>query len=223
MTRHLTKILLAASALTVLAAAPAASAATVVDAKLYSAKATANKPIKSTTKTIKLAERGDRSRVNRSTRTRNRSTRTRATRNRNANRNVTTRRAVGANRRPARVNRVRSVTPRISNRGRTNRILSANFNNRRGYRTNYRSNLGISFGFGTPGYSAYRWAPTAYSFYRPTYGSYGYYQSRTVCHRIIVDGWHHGYRAPISVKQCSNPWVGSYIVQGSERLVSHRW
>jgi hypothetical protein len=102
-------------------------------------------------------------------------------------------------------------------------VRSYSRNNRRGFRSNYRPRNGISFSFGSPGYSAFRWAPAAHSFYRPSYGSYGYYQRRTVCQRVIVDGWHHGYRTPISVKQCSNPWNGSYIVQGSERLVRHHW
>ena len=93
--------------------------------------------------------------------------------------------------------------------------------NSRGYRTNYRSNLGINFHFGTPGYSAYRWASSPYFGYRPSYGSYGYYRSRTHCQRIIVEGWHYGRRKLISVKECSNPWDGRYIVQGSERLVRH--
>lgn len=91
--------------------------------------------------------------------------------------------------------------------------------NNRGYRTNYRSNLGISFHFGTPGYSAHRWASSPYFGYRRSYGSFGHYQSRTRCQRIILEGWHYGHRKLISVKECSNPWDGRYIVQGSERLV----
>ena len=235
MTRHLTKILLAASAMTVLAAAPAAYSAPVVDAKLNAAKSAKS----STKNTIKLAER-----VNR-----NRTTRNRTTRNRTANRTRSVNRSSAVNRTAA-VNRNRARTTNrtglrtnvgglrnsglnnrgLSNRGFNNRDLSnrnirsrVSFigNNGRGFRTNYRSSLGISFGFGTPGFSSYRWAPTAYSFYRPSFGSFGYYQRSTVCHRIIVDGWYQGYRAPISVRQCSNPWVGSYIVQGSERLVGY--
>jgi hypothetical protein len=83
--------------------------------------------------------------------------------------------------------------------------------------------LGISFNFGSPGFSSYRWAPAAHSFYRPSYGSYGYYQQRTSCRRIIVEGWYYGRPELVSVKQCSNPWDGSFIIQGSERLVGHRW
>lgn len=89
----------------------------------------------------------------------------------------------------------------------------------RGYPSSYRSNLGISFSFGTPGYSRYRWAPAAYSFYKPTYGSRAHYRSRTTCRRVNVQGRHYGHSRLISVKQCTNPWTGSYIVQGSERLV----
>jgi len=230
MTRHLTKILLAASAMTVLAAAPAAYSAPVVDAKLNAAKSAKS----STKNTIKLAER-----VNR-----NRTTRNRTTRNRTANRTRSVNRSSAVNKTAA-VNRNRALTTNrtglrtnlgslrnngISNRGFNNRGLSnrnirsrVSFigNNGRGFRTNYRSSIGISFGFGTPGFSAYRWAPTAYSFYNPSFGSYGYYQRNTVCRRVNVEGWYRGFRELISVKQCSNPWSGSYIVQGSERLVNY--
>lgn len=225
MTRHLTKILLAASAMTVLAAAPAAYAAPVVDAKLNAAKSAKS----STKNTIKLAERANRNRT-----TRNRT----ANRTRSVNRSSAVNRTAAVNRNRARTTNRTGLRTNVgglrnsglSNRGFNNRGLSnrnirsrVSFigNNGRGFRTNYRSSLGISFGFGTPGFSAYRWAPTAYSFYRPSFGSFGYYQRSTVCHRIVVDGWYQGYRAPISVRQCSNPWVGSYIVQGSERLVGY--
>ncbi len=93
----------------------------------------------------------------------------------------------------------------------------------RGYNTRYRSNIGISFNLGSPGYSQYRWAPTAYSFYRPAYGRYNAYQRQTVCRRINIEGWHHGHRELVSVTECSNPWDGSYIVQGSERVIACRW
>lgn len=89
--------------------------------------------------------------------------------------------------------------------------------------TPYRSSVGISFHFGDTGYSRYRWAPSRYSFYRPAYGSYNYYQNQTTCRRINVEGWHHGHREIVSVKQCSNPWDGTYIVQGSERVIGCRW
>ncbi len=92
----------------------------------------------------------------------------------------------------------------------------------RGYQTNYRSGLGINFSFGTPGYSNYRWASNPYSGYRSSYGSFGQYQSRTYCQRVTVEGWHHGHRELVSVKQCSNPWDGTYIVQGSERIIACR-
>lgn len=92
-----------------------------------------------------------------------------------------------------------------------------------GYYSPYRSRVGISFHFGSPGYSRYRWAPAAHSFYRPIYGSYSGYKNRTSCRRITVEGWHHGHRELVSVKQCSNPWDGTYIVQGSERVIDCRW
>lgn len=218
MTRHITKLLLAASALTVLAAAPAAYAAPAVDTKLFASK----KVSKTSTKTVKVADRGKRNRADR-TRTRTNRTVTRSDRGANRRRATTTRN-VRVNRNTARPVRNRGVNRHVNRnsvRSINRRVNNRRVNNRRGYRTNYRSNLGISFHFGTPGYSAYRWAPTAYSLYRPTFGSYGYYQRSTVCRRVNVEGWYRGHRELISVKQCSNPWNGSYIVQGSERLVGY--
>lgn len=87
----------------------------------------------------------------------------------------------------------------------------------------YRSHLGISFNFGSPRYSGYRWAPAAYSFYKPSYGSYSWYQTQTHCRRVTREAWHHGHRELISVKECSNPYSGTYIVQGSERLIDCRY
>lgn len=224
MTRHLTKILLAASALTVLAVAPAASAAPVVDTKLYGAK--------STSKLTKVADRGDRSDRNRGHRSeRNRGDRSRGDRSsRHDQRGDRHRghRSERGNRNRDRHYRNHDRSYRHDFRRRDYYRPARRHYNRRHYRnrghyTPYRSNLGISFHFGTPGYSSYRWAPAAYSFYRPTYGSYGYYQRRTTCRRINVEGWHHGHRELVSVKQCSNPWDGTYIVQGSERVISCRW
>lgn len=229
MTRHITKLLLAASALTVLAAAPAAYAAPAVDTKLFASK----KISKTSTKTVKVADRGDKSnrnRGNRSDRNRsdrnrgNRSDRQRGDRSRGHNHRSDRNRGHGSNR----GYRQRDRHYRQDNRSRNyyrpaRRNYSRRVNNQRGYYTPYRSNIGISFNFGTPGYSSHRWAPGAHSFYRPTYGSYGYYQRSTTCRRINVEGWHHGHRELVSVKQCSNPWDGTYIVQGSERVVSCRW
>ena len=79
MTRHITKMLLAASALTVLAAAPAAFAAPVVDTKLSASKPSAE--------FVKTAQNRDRT----SNRTRNRAQR--ANRN-DGNRNRNTRTTV---------------------------------------------------------------------------------------------------------------------------------
>ncbi len=106
-----------------------------------------------------------------------------------------------------------------------------NYNPRRrghGYRHNgfssgYRSGLGISFSFGSPGYSSYRWAPSNYGFYRPGRVSYASYRNRTRCDRVIVDGLHYGTIRPVSVTQCYNPWDGYYIVQGTERIAYNAW
>ena len=87
-----------------------------------------------------------------------------------------------------------------------------------GYQTSYRSSLGISFFFGQPGYSRYRWAPSRYSYFQPGYMSFANYQAITQCQRIIVDGFHHGHAEQVSVLQCSNPYDGTYIVQGSEQV-----
>ncbi len=95
-------------------------------------------------------------------------------------------------------------------------------NNQRVHSNPYRSNLGITFHFGSPGYSRHRWAPAAYSFYRPSYGHYAHYQQRTTCRRVTLEAWRYGHPQLVSVKQCSNPWDGTYIIQGSERLIS-RW
>lgn len=229
MTRHITKMLLAASALTVLAVAPAAYAAPAVDTKSHAIKKTA----KTSPKTVKVAERGTRNRANRTRTTRQSgATRPNVTRS-NPPRSNTGRsngarsdRGVNTRRRSttgnARVNRTAARTVRNRAVSRNNiRSVFGGVNNNRGYRTNYRSSLGISFHLGSPGYSSYRWAPTAYSLYSPSYGSYGYYQRSTACRRVNVEGWYRGYRELISVKQCSNPWNGSYIVQGSERLVGY--
>ena len=89
----------------------------------------------------------------------------------------------------------------------------------RGYRTNYRSRIGINFVFGTPGYSRYRWAPSRYAFYRPGYWSYSSYTAQTHCERVVVEANHHGHRELISVVECHNPYDGTYLVQGSEQLI----
>ena len=97
------------------------------------------------------------------------------------------------------------------------------FTGRHKYRTNYRSGLGISFSFGSPGYSRYRWAPTRHSFYRPSFGSYSHYTRRTTCRPILLDAMHYGRYVTVEVTECSNPWDGTYIIQGSERIVSRRY
>jgi len=89
---------------------------------------------------------------------------------------------------------------------------------RRSFHTPYRSGLGISFNFGTPGYSPYRWARSDYAFYRPGRISFANYRHNTRCQRILIDGWQYGRRVPVSVKQCYNPFEGHYIIQGSERI-----
>ena len=89
---------------------------------------------------------------------------------------------------------------------------------KRGFHSPYRSGLGISFSFGSPGYSPYRWARSDYDFYRPGRVSFAHYRHNTRCERVIIEGWQHGRRVPVSVKQCYNPFDGAYIVQGSERI-----
>lgn len=92
-----------------------------------------------------------------------------------------------------------------------------------GYNTNYRSGSGISFSFGSPGYSSYRWAPSNFGFYRPGRVSYASYRNQTRCDRVVVDGLQYGTIRPVSVKQCYNPWDGYYIVQGSEQIAYNSW
>jgi len=120
---------------------------------------------------------------------------------------------------------------RNSRRGYSNDYRRASYNiNRRskgfrhnGYRSNYRSGLGINFSFGSPGYSSYRWAPSNYGFYRPGRVSFASYRNQTRCDRVIVDGFQYGTLRPVSVKQCYNPWDGYYIIQGSERIAYNAW
>ena len=88
-----------------------------------------------------------------------------------------------------------------------------------GYRTNYRSSLGINFVFGNPGYSNHRWASSPYSFYQPGNWSYSNYYNSVSCQRITVQANHHGHSELISVNQCYNPIDGYYIIQGSERII----
>jgi len=94
-----------------------------------------------------------------------------------------------------------------------------NYYGNQGYRTNYRSSLGINFVFGNPGYSNYRWASTPYSFYQPGNWSYSNYYNSVSCQRITVMANHHGHSELISVNQCYNPIDGYYIIQGSERII----
>jgi len=210
------KALLAASALTV----PA------VDTKLSS--------VKQSTNYIKVADhkghkshRGHRSDGHRGNRSR--SHRGNRSRGHDSHRGHN-RRADRGHRSDRRRNNFRSDRRFRSNRGfssrnrgyRFNRGYNRHVNYNRGY-TPYRSNVGISFNFGSPRYSGYRWAPTAYSFYQPSYGAYSAYQTSTVCRRITTEAYHHGHVELISVKQCSNPWDGTYIVQGSERVIDCRW
>ena len=245
MTRHnLPKTLLAASAFLVLAAAaPAAMAAPAVKAK---AKAVNKSAV---TKVAALGDRNRANRSalrnnNRGTRTRgtNRTTRSAArTTNRNNNRSVArnVERNVSVNRSNNRSNlNVNRAVNRTVNRNRNNVVRNASvnrnnnfrsgFNNSRisigsssfgGFRNNYRSSFGISFSFGSPGFSRYRWAPSSYGFYRPSYGSYRSYTASTFCDRVLLNGYQYGRGALISVVQCSNPWDGSYILQGTEQIV----
>lgn len=151
--------------------------------------------------------RGDRSRGDRTRGDRTRGDR--QTRNRDERRDTRTqdrRRDARAAERRRDLNRHRNLR---NNRARVN------FANNR-----YRSNLGISFVFGNYGQNRFRWASSPYGFYNAGFGSYNYYTRNTYCQRILIDGLHRGRIKTISVKQCSNPWHGTYIVQGSERIVS---
>lgn len=122
-------------------------------------------------------------------------------------------------------------TNRTTRRGYSTGYRPASFGNYRrghgyrhnGFNSNYRSGLGISFSFGSPGYSSYRWAPSSYGLYRPGRVSFASYRNRTQCQRIIVDGFQYGTLRPVSVKQCYNPWDGYYIIQGSERIARNHW
>jgi len=93
-------------------------------------------------------------------------------------------------------------------------------NRHNGYRLHYRSSIGINFSFGQPGYSRYRWASSPYSFYQPRYSSYWAYKATTFCERVLIEANHQGHRELISVQQCSNPYDGTYIIQGSEQIVN---
>jgi len=92
------------------------------------------------------------------------------------------------------------------------------WNNR--HRSHYKSGLGISFVFGNDGYSRRRWSRSPHAFYNSSYGSYNTYTNQTYCERVLVQARHHGHYETVSVKQCSNPWDGTYIIQGSERVVN---
>ena len=192
-------------------------------------------------------DRGNRTRNNadrsrdRGNRTRNDGNQTRDRSNRNRNRNNNTRVVAprntghqGRNRTVIRVNNNNYNGHRYNGHRRNhvqhrpvvrhhNVVRRSNHHRNRGFYTPYRSGLGISFSFGTPGYSRHRWVSSPYSLYNASYGGYGHYQTRTVCRRVNIDGWHHGHRELVSVEQCSNPWDGTYIVQGSERVVACRW
>ena len=173
-------------------AAPAASNSTKVSAQSYTKVASNNRR-----EGIRSNRTNSRDRVER--RTRNNNVRT-------TNRSNTVRR-----------DNVRGNTTRRN----TVRQASYRGNNRNSarYYSPYRSNIGISFSFGNAGYSPYRWAKSPYSLYRPGRLSYASYSGATRCNRVILDGWHRGRIAPISVQQCYNPYDGSYIIQGTERLV----
>lgn len=187
MTRHiLSKTLLAAGAMTVLAAAPAAYAASAVSTKAPA------KAAKSTA-TIKVANN---SRIGLTSRSLNNS------------RNFSTNRSILS----------LSTNNRSFNNNRSSFLTSFSSSNR-GFSNSYRSGIGISFSIGSSSYSPYRWAPTNYGLYSPSYGSYSSYQARTSCDRVTLQGYRYGSRALVSVTECYNPWNGRYIVQGSERLI----
>ncbi len=218
---NLTKTLLAASALTVLAAAPAAYAADAASAKPSNGNFASH-----------VDGRRDRLRGDRIRGDRNRSDRLRGDRNRD--RHID--RHADHNHDHLNFRDNRRTRTRFRNARRINRNYSPYRYNNRGrynspYRTRnssafynpYRSHVGISFNFGSPRYSGYRWARSPYSLYNSSYGSYSGYQSSTVCRRVNRIAYHHGHEELISVKECSNPYSGTYIVQGSERVIDCRY
>ncbi len=93
-------------------------------------------------------------------------------------------------------------------------------NRHNGFRTNYKSSIGINFSFGNPGFSRHRWAQNPYSFYQAGHRniSYSRYQNATSCERVFLQASHYNHQERISVKQCYNPADGYYIIQGSERI-----
>lgn len=202
-------------ALSVLAV-PALAATTVAPAVTAAIELPASKPLQKLAQSSGDYSRGDRSRGDR-TRDRNRGDRSRD-RSRNHD-HVDRRLDRRVERRRDRARVERRIDRRVDRR--VNRIVNDRHISRihtPRYRDNYRSNLGISFSFGNNGYSPYRWGVSDHGFYRPGRVSFASYVNQTRCQRIIVDGWHYGRLTPISVKQCYNPFDGTYIIQGSERL-----
>jgi len=248
MTPHLSpnlrKALLAAGAFTVLALAPAALAtpalstqAPTTDKVQYTQ--TAEKQDKRKDRT---RDRGNRS--DRGDRSRNRGDRHRDRGDRSDRRDRSDRsRSHRSDRGHRGYNHNRSDRRRSYSRNRSHNSRRSYYSPRRTYRPSYRtsyrtsprytshsrnyspyrSSIGISFNIGGGGYNHRRWSPSAYSFYQPSYGSYGAYRSQTVCRRVQRTAWHHGHQELISVKECSNPWNGTYVVQGSERIIDCRY
>jgi len=70
---------------------------------------------------------------------------------------------------------------------------------RRSFHTPYRSGLGISFNFGTPGYSPYRWASSDYAFYRPGRISFANYRTpKTSPIHAYLSLTHEGNNHPVA-------------------------
>lgn len=204
-----------AFALSALAVPAAFAAATVTPSKVSSSQKV---------ETVKVAQNNT-NRARRGNQAENRNTR-RANRGTRSNESSRTRSGNTAVRTAARSNNSNRTVVRVNNnrsRVRQQPVVRTSFRPRQSsYRAPYRSNLGISFNFGS-GHSPFRWAASPYSFYSAAYGGYGYYQNRTTCRRVTLEAWRHGHPQLVSVKQCSNPWDGTYIIQGSERLIASRW
>ncbi len=214
----LTKTLLAAGALTVLAAAPAAHAVEKSSTKARFSNASAKFDARKSNVRNRVT-RNNRSLTSTRGLTNNRSlTSTRSlTNNRGltSNRRISNNRTIGSTRN---LRNNRSIVS-VNNFG-----LSSGFNTFGSSRFSsfgspYRSAIGISFNFGSPSYSGYRWGSSPYGFYNSGFGSFSSYKRSTVCHRVNRIGYHHGFEKLISVIECKNPYSGTYFIKGSERLL----
>ncbi len=187
---YLTKTLLAAGALSVLAAAPAAHAVENSSTKARFA---------STSAKVKARKGAIKNRVIRNNRSLRDNRRLGTTRSLRDNRLINNTRNFRNNRSVVRVNNFGFNSGFNSGFSRfgTSRFSS--------FGSPYRSALGISFNFGSPRYSGYRWGSSPFGFYNSSFGSFNRYKSSTYCHRVNRIGYHRGFEKLISVIECSNP------------------